>query len=183
GFVQDDFKVSPTLTLNLGVRYDLMKPPKEKYGALAEFLPALGKIIVAGTGAMSETDFNNRISSAGLAQYVVKASDVGLPDTIVRTDWNNIAPRFGFAWRMFGGNKTVLRGGYGIFYGSSSLYRMDEYSDTYPFSVTETFSRVSADPRRLTLSNPFPTDRRGFSGVTSSFWHGNDSPAHQYLAS
>src|SRR6185436_5947841 len=169
GFVQDDFKVSRNLTLNLGVRYDVMKPPKEKYGALAEFIPALGKIVVAGTGQMSEADFNNRITTAGLAQYVVKASDVGLPETIVRTDWNNFAPRFGFAWRMFGSGKMVLRGGYGIFYGSSSLNRMDEYNDTYPFGVTETFSRVSTDPRRLTLSNPFPTDRRSFSGVTSSF--------------
>src|SRR5262249_29274934 len=182
-FVPDDFKVSPTLTLNLGVRYDLMKPPKEKYNALAEFIPALGKIVVAGTGTMSEADFENRISTAGLAPYVVRASAAGLPETIVRTDWNNFAPRFGFAWRMVGNNKTVLRGGYGIFYGSSSLYRMDEYNDTYPFCVTETFSRVTNDPRRLTLSDPFPTDPRAFSGVTSSFRPSSDSPATQYLQS
>ncbi|MEK7831748.1 MAG: TonB-dependent receptor, partial [Acidobacteriota bacterium] len=183
GFAQDDFKVSRNLTLNLGVRYDLMKQPREKFGALAEFIPSLGKIVVAGTGQYSEADFNSRIAAANLTAFVVKAADVGLPDTIVRTDKNNFAPRFGFAWRMFGNDKTVLRGGYGIFYGSSSLFRMDEYADTYPFGVTETFSRVSTDPRRLTLSNPFPTDRRGFSGVTSSFGQESDSPVSQYLQS
>ncbi len=183
GFVQDDWKASRNLTLNLGVRYDLMKQPREKFGALAEFIPSLGKIVVAGTGQLSEADFNARITTAGLSAFVVKAADVGLPDTIVRTDKNNFAPRFGFAYRLFGNNKTVLRGGYGIFYGSSSLFRMDEYADTYPFGVTETFTRVTADPRRLTLSNPFPTDRRGFAGVTSSFGQESDSPKTQYMQS
>lgn len=183
GFVQDDFKLSPTLTLNLGLRYELMKPPKEKFGAWAMFMPDLGKIVVAGTGTMSQADFDQRVSSAGLAQYIVKASEVGLPATITKTDWTNFAPRFGFAWRLFGNTKTVLRGGYGIFYGASSLYRMDEYSDTYPFSITETYSRVSTDPRRLTLSSPYPVDRRGFSGVNGSYGQENAEPQSQYLQS
>lgn len=183
GFIQDDWKVTRNLTLNLGLRYDLMKPAQEKYDALAQFIPSIGKIVVAGTGTLSETEFNNRLTAANLASQVVKAADVGLPDTIVKTDRNNFAPRFGFAWRIFGDNKTVLRGGYGIFYGSSSLYRMDEYTDTYPFGVTETFSRVSTDPRRLTLSNPFPTDRRAFSGVTSTFGQESTTPATQYIQS
>lgn len=183
GFAQDDWKVTRNLTLNLGVRYDLMPPAKEKFNAFAQFIPALGKVVVAGTGTLTQAEFNARLTSTGLAAQVVKASDVGLPDTIVKADKNNFAPRFGFAWRVFGSQKTVLRGGYGIFYGSSSLYRMDDYTDTFPFSITETYSRVTADPLRLTLSNPFPTDRRAFSGVTGSYGQENVQPATQYLQS
>jgi len=183
GFIQDDFKVAPSLTLNLGLRYELMKPPREKFGGWAMFLPTVGKVVVAGTGALSQAEFDQRITSTGLAAYVVKASEVGLPPTVTKTDWTNLAPRAGFAWRMFGGAKTVLRGGYGIFYGTSSLYRMDDYADTFPFSITETFSRVSSDPTILTLSNAFPTVRRGFSGVTSSYGQETPEPQSQYLQS
>ena len=183
GFVQDDFKVTPALTLNLGLRYELMKPPKEKFGAWAMFLPTVGKVVVAGTGTLSQAEFDQRINTAGLSPYVSKASEFGLPATITKTDWTNFAPRFGFAWRVFGNTKTVLRGGYGIFYGSSSLYRMDEYSDTYPFSITETFNRVTNDPTVVTLSNPFPVARRGFSGVNGSYGQENAEPQSQYLQS
>jgi len=181
GFLQDDLKVTPSLTLNLGVRYEVMKPPKEKFGAWSMFMPPFAKVVVAGTGILSPEEFNFRITSTGMAPYVVRAADVGLPPTITKTDWTNVAPRFGFAWRMFGSTKNVLRGGYGIFYGTSSLYRMDEYSDTFPFSVTETFSRVSSNPLILTLSNPFPLDRRGFSGVTGTYGQENPEPQTQYL--
>jgi hypothetical protein len=182
-FLQDDFRVTPALTINLGVRYDVMKPPREKYGAWAVFLPSLGKVVTAGTGTYSQAEFDQRIAAVGLSPYVVKASEVGLPATVTRTDWTNIAPRFGFAWRIFGNTRTVLRGGYGIFYGSSSLYRMDNYSDTYPFAITETYSRVTADPTVLTLSNPFPASRRGFSGVNGSYGEQSAEPQSQYIQS
>lgn len=183
GFVQDDFKVAPSLTLNVGLRYELMKPPKEKFGAMAMFLPDMGKVVVAGTGNLSQAEFDQRITSTGLSQYVVNASNVGLPATITKTDWTNFAPRFGFAWRVFGDTKTVLRGGYGIFYGSSSLYRMDDYSGTYPFSITEVYNRVTNDPTVVTLSNPFPTARRSVTGTTNSFGQENPAPQSQYLQS
>jgi hypothetical protein len=183
GFAQDDFKVTPTLTLNLGLRYEVMKPPKEKFGAWSMFLPTLGKVVTAGIGNLSQAEYDQRIATGGLTPYVVKAADVGLPATITKTDWTNFAPRFGFAWRAFGNTRAVIRGGYGIFYGSSSLYRMDEYSDTYPFSITETYSRVTNDPTVVTLSNPFPAARRGFSGVNGSYGQENAEPKTQYLQS
>jgi hypothetical protein len=182
GFVQDDFKIGPTLTLNLGFRYDVMKPPKEKFNALSMFIPDLGKQVMAGTGILSQADFAQRISSVG-SQNVVMAKDIGLPDTIVATDYTNFAPRFGFAWRPFGHAKTVVRGGYGLFYGSSSLYRLDEYSDTFPYSITQTFSISSSDPTQVTMSNPFPVARQSISGVTSTYGQPSASPKSQYIQS
>jgi hypothetical protein len=180
GYAQDDFKITPSLTLNIGLRYELMKPPREKHDALSMFMPALGKIVIAGHGTLS--DFDQRIKDLG-PQYVTMAADAGLPSTITKTDYTNFAPRFGFAWRVFGSAKTVIRGGYGVFYGSSSIYRMDEYNDTFPFSINETFSVSGTNPALVTMSDPFPTARKSVSGVTSTYGQESPSPKTQYLQS
>jgi outer membrane receptor protein involved in Fe transport len=182
-YFQDDWKITPALTLNLGLRYDLMKPPMEKYGAWSMFMPDLGKVVIAGRGTLSQQEFDQRLKIVG-PQSVAMAADVGLPSTITKTDRTNFAPRFGFAWRMFGNTKTVLRGGYGIFYGSSSLYRMDEYSDTYPFSINETYSVSGTNPTLVTASNPFPEARRNAAGgVTSTYGQQSSTPKNQNLQS
>lgn len=180
GYVQDDFRVTRSLTLNIGLRYELMKPPKEKFGAWSMFVTELNKQVVSGIGVLSQEEFDRRIAASGLAANTVRAADVGLPSTIMRADRNNFAPRFGFAWRPFNSSRTVLRGGYGIFYGSSSLYRMDEYSDTYPFSINETYNTVANDPTVVTVSNAFPVNRRSVGGTTSTYG-GPSRPQSQYL--
>ncbi|MBL8174624.1 MAG: TonB-dependent receptor [Bryobacterales bacterium] len=180
GFIQDDYKISSSLTLNFGVRYELMKPPKEKFGQWSMFVPSLGKIVIAGRGNVP--DFDQRIQSTGLSQYITMAAGAGLPATIRKPDYTDFAPRFGFAWRPFGRKTTVLRGGYGLFYGSSSLYRMDEYSDTYPFSINETYNAVTNNPLILTMSDPYPVARRSVGGVTST--NGQEASLQsQYLQS
>lgn len=182
GFLQDDFKITSNLTLNIGVRYDLMKPPQEKYGAWSLFVPSIGKIVISGRGVLSEEEFARRINVSGVQQNVTTAEAAGLPRTIRRADTNNFAPRLGFAWRPFGGTSTVIRGGYGLFYGSSSIYRSDEFSDTYPFSINETYNAVTNQPLQLTLSDPFPVARRNVGGVTTT--SGQESRlADQYLQS
>jgi hypothetical protein len=179
-FAQDDYKITPTLTLNIGLRYELMMPPHEKYDALAMFVPSIGKVVIAGRGTLS--NFDQQFALLGPANATM-AADVGLPDTIVKANYNSLAPRFGFAWRAFGNSRTVLRGGYGIFYGASSLYRMDEYNDTFPFSITQTFSVSGSNPLLVTASNPFPGSRQSISGVTSSYGQESTEPKPQYLQS
>jgi len=93
-FVQDDWKVHPRLTLNLGIRWDYFRPITEEQGRLAN-------IIFPDTGGYFE-----RIANA----------KVGEVEALYKSDLNNFAPRIGFAWDFLGDGKTVLRGGYGIAY-------------------------------------------------------------------
>jgi hypothetical protein len=88
-FLQDDWHATPTLTLNLGVRYDVFTPFTEVKGAISNFDPATASIVVANQN--------------GVNQYA------GLNPT-----WTNVAPRIGFAYTVTPG--TVLRGGFGISY-------------------------------------------------------------------
>lgn len=93
-FVQDDWKATPSLTLNLGLRYDIFTAPTERFDQQSNFDPATRTIIVAGENAPGGRDLAN-------------------------TDKNNFGPRIGFAYSGFKSDRTlVLRGGYGIVYST-----------------------------------------------------------------
>jgi hypothetical protein len=110
-FFTSDYKISPRLTLNYGVRYEYHPGWTEESGYLSTFDIASGKIVVSD-GSLA------KVSPLFPRQYVdvVEASTLGLPgNTILRTDGNNVAPRIGLAYRPWG-NNTVVRAGFGLFY-------------------------------------------------------------------
>ncbi|HXR17919.1 MAG TPA: TonB-dependent receptor [Terriglobales bacterium] len=91
-FVQDGYRVTPRLTLNLGLRYDVTFPIKDSRDLLANYVPTEG-VVQVGRGISSPYP----------------------------TKYNNISPRLGFAWDMFGTGKTLLRGGGGIIFEQPSI--------------------------------------------------------------
>jgi len=89
-FAQDDWRITPRLTLNLGLRYDVYTWPVEVEDRQSNFNVATGAIDIANQNGASRA--------------------------FIPTDYNNFGPRIGFAYQLTGDGKTVLRGGYGIFY-------------------------------------------------------------------
>lgn len=137
GFLQDDWRVTRTLTLNLGIRWDYESPISERYDRQnAGFdATAVSPLQVAGmklTGGLLFTDSTNRLP--------------------YRRDLNNWQPRAGFAWQLR--SKTVLRGGYGI-----SFLPSFDTGNNNGYSVQTAY--VASTDGGLTpsgkLNNPFPT--------------------------
>lgn len=127
-YVLDDWKVSPKLTLNIGLRYEYAQIPRELGGLTPSFDPTLAN----GQGGLRFPSHNK--TAAPFYQNVRPDLGFGFLDreTLFRPDKNNFAPRFGFAYRPFGGNKTVVRGGYGIFYSSAQLMNLVQNAVTGP---------------------------------------------------
>ena len=105
GFIQDNWRLSTRLTLNLGFRYDVDTPRTERYNQMSYFDPsAPAPISVPG------------LNLQGAVEY---AGVDGNPRTEFNTYWGEVGPRFGFAYQIF--DRTVLRGGYGIYYDPSDV--------------------------------------------------------------
>jgi len=135
-YMQDDFRVSSRLTLNLGVRYELFTTVKEKYNAQGSYDLATQTLYVpkGQTAQLTPT-------IAALVPISATASR-----GLVPVDANNIAPRIGFAYKVR--DKLVLRGGYGIFYAGYESGPWSNPSPAFnpPFFVSQNFNTPCGAP-------------------------------------
>jgi hypothetical protein len=179
-FVQDDYKIAHNLTLNIGLRYDVLQPPSEKYGQIASYVPSLGKIILGS--AVTIPNWQATVANAGLNGLVALASDVGLPPSLAYGNYDDFAPRIGLAWRPFGDNRTVLRTGYGIFYTGSRLNPVrTDLTGGFPFASSQTFTKTN-NPGDLTYSNAYPDALAKAQGINATTGYEVNAPS-QYLQS
>ncbi len=142
-FVQDDWKATRKLTLNLGLRWDLDVPRTERYNRMETFDPYIPSPLASQTGI------------AGLSGGTVFVGVNGNPRRQFDPQWHNFNPRFGFAYEAT--PNTVIRGGYGIFY-AASLRIANATIGNEGFSASTAYA---GSPNGLTpavyLSNPFPS--------------------------
>jgi hypothetical protein len=128
GFLQDDWKVSDRLTLNLGLRYDFYGLPKEKYGRLVNFVPSQFR---AGTLAAPAAGPNGFVQAGNAANPLPGVPTV--EDTLVPQDKNNLSPRVGAALRLNDSGTLVARGGYGIYYDRISTRFANTQLFNFPY--------------------------------------------------
>ena len=106
-FVQDDIRIHPRLTLNLGLRYDLQLPITDKFNRLLTFVPGVASRV-------------SPLAPVGM----LFPGDAGIGRGIISADKNNLTPRVGLAWDPFGNGKTAIRGAAGIYYDIGNLGAM-----------------------------------------------------------
>ena len=137
GFIQDDWRVTRKLTLNLGLRYEYETPRTERYDRTTR-----------GFDANAPSPI--QVPGLNLRGGLLFAGQGGLPRGLYNPDTNNFAPRFGFAYNLF--DRTVLRGGYALHYiPTVGSVEPTGFSVSTPFVVSE--DGITPKDR---LSNPFP---------------------------
>ena len=159
-FAQDDFRVTSRLTLNLGMRYDLVTPFIDKNDLMVNLDPnyrntttgQIGRFVIPSTKTLPYLDPN----VANFGYVIASESGLGIGRGLVQTYRNGFGPRVGLAFQVT--PKTVLRGGYGLYYPTSAAQGIRDPLATNTFNQARTKRQVSAtDPVGSTPLSGWPS--------------------------
>ncbi len=138
-YLTDDWRISPELTLNAGMRWEYGAPITELYGRLVNL------DIVPGFAAVAPVVAANPVGALTGQRY---------PDSLIHPDKNGFEPRVGVAWRPISGSSLVVRAGYGFYYNTSVYQSIaTQMAQQSPLSKSLSVQNSAADP--LTLANGF----------------------------
>lgn len=136
-YVNDDWRISPELTLNYGVRWEYGSPITEIYGRLVNLDIASGFIAAQPVVALNPTG---------------ALTGQRYPDSLIKPDKSGFEPRLGLSWRPISGSSMIIRAGYGLYYNTSVYQNIaTQMAQQAPLSKNITV----ANPGTLTLANGF----------------------------
>ena len=145
-YLADDWRVSPRLTVSLGLRYEFESFPREASGFTPKFDAELGGLRYPDQNTTAEPFYTNQ--RPDLPWGFLDRETAMFPDK------NNFAPRIGFAFRPFANTSTVIRGGYGWFYNLTEIINLMNNVTSAPPSTTWGTFRSEVDVPTLSYGGP-----------------------------
>ncbi len=156
-FLQDDWRLLPNLTLNLGIRYDWQQAPTDTQNRQTNFVPGVQSHAFSNVSIAGKT--GPQLAPIGM----LFPGDPGVPSTGAFTPNNHVSPRFGLSYDPYGNGKTVFHAAGGLFYGGISGNLWELPSNFAPYAVRPTFSKV------VSMAHPYSGDATEFPGGTNPF--------------
>ena len=162
---QDDWKVTPRLTINYGLRWEYHPMFRDHYNNTANFLPDYDSVVngVKVHGAVIIPDGSEKLVHPAFAGSIaptpiLTASQAGFPNSLRYSVKTDFAPRIGFAWRATGDGKTVIRGGYGKYIVAPLGYMVQAAWAVEASDVAGFTNSITNGKAQYTFPYPFPAN-------------------------
>jgi hypothetical protein len=153
-FVQDDWRITTTLTLNIGLRYEFANAPYDTTDRLGNLWIRRDPVTGAYSGTLLWATTNPEIDP-DTGQRNEPAKRGGFGRALKQSNYHDFAPRIGLAYQA--NRKTVLRAGYGLFYNSTFVQELQDLRKFWPFTVQQVFTPNTGQVPDLSITDAGPS--------------------------